>query len=246
VTCSFHMYSCFWRSALIRKRRSAQFRSSYQVWESWSAMGTCLAVEVRAQPATYYDRYGLPRHTIVRPKNKSVYRVSDELSLYRPRSRLSIRRDDYRLQDDFRNFDNRQDDYNYHYRSPAQAGYRPFEPLPPPVPPPPMIRNDPHEIVDLTNLPLNNPIEVIEAEPGDNIRRSPHSRRGRRRTTVYSSRRGGNERRYYDDSDDDSWVQRSPRSWYSDDSSVEVIKPGRSRTRVWRSRSRNNSRSYRS
>ena len=220
-------------------------------------MGSCLAVEVREQPAPYYGRSGQPRHTVVRQKNKSAYRISDESSLYRPRSRLSVRRDDYRSQDDFRTFDNRQDDYNDHYRSPAQAEYRndrPFEPLPPPVPPVPLIHDDhfrnnnlqDHGIVDLGVHQPNhhNEIPMID-DPVEVIRRSPQTHRGRRQMVVHSSRRGGHERRYYDDSDDDSWVERSPRSGYSDDSWVEVYRPGRRRSSRRTSRSRNNSRYHR-
>ena len=221
-------------------------------------MGSCLAIEVREQPAPYYDRSGQPRHVVVREKDKSIYRRSDESSLYRPRSRLGGRHDVYRSYDDFRDFGNRRDDYDDRYRSPAQAGYgndRPFQPLPPPAPPMPLIHDDPfrnnnpHDvgIVDLGGHQPNNhnDIQVIDDNPVEIIPRSPRSDRGRRQMVVHSStRRRANERRYYDDSDDDSWVERSPRTRYSDDSRVEVYRPARrgsSRRRSW---SRNSGRYY--
>lgn len=109
-------------------------------------MGTCLAVEVRDRPAQYYNRSGQPRHSVVREKNKPAYWRLGESSLYRPRSRLSIRHGDYRSQDDFRMFDRRQDDYISRYRSPTRApypNYRRFEPLPPLVPPAHLVHSDP-------------------------------------------------------------------------------------------------------
>jgi len=121
-------------------------RSSYQISSLSLTMGNCLAVEVREEPAQSYDRSGQPRHTVVRPKNKSAYRRSDELSLYRPRSRLSIRHSDFQSQDDFRGFGSPQYDYNDQYRSSAQAEHRNdqrFEPLPPPVPLAPLVHNEP-------------------------------------------------------------------------------------------------------
>jgi hypothetical protein len=219
-------------------------------------MGSCLAVEVREQPAQYYDRSGQPRHTVVRQRNKSAYRRSDESSLYRPRSRLSIRHDDYRSQDDFRVFDTRQDDYNDQYRSPAQAEYRNerrFVPLPPPAPPPQLIQNDPFRNNNLLELggmvelgghqPNNhNEIQIID-NPVEIVPRPPRSHRGHRQMVVHPSRRGGQDRRYYDDSDDDSWVERRPRSGYSDDFGIEVYRSGRRRSSRRRSRSRSRSRS---
>jgi hypothetical protein len=212
-------------------------------------MGNCLAVEVREQPVPYYDRSGQLRHTVVRQMSKSAHRRSDELSLYRPRSRLSIRHNDFQPQDDFRGSGRPQADHRNNQR---------FEPLPPPAPQLPMIHNppvpppvpqapvflnevfhDPGPLVDLGGqqpLNHNDEIQVID-DSAEMV--SPRSNRGRRQIVPYSPRRRGRNRRYYDDSDDDSWVERSPRIRYSDDSWGEAYRPGRRPSSRRRSRSRN-------
>jgi hypothetical protein len=143
-------------------------RSSYQISSLSLTMGNCLAVEVREEPVQSYDRPSQPRHTIVRQNRKSAYRRSDELGLYRPRSRLSIRHSDFQSQDDFRGFGSPQYDYNDQYRSSAQAEHRNdqrFEPLPPPVPPAPLVYNEPFRNNDpfRNNEPFrNNPFRNNE------------------------------------------------------------------------------------
>lgn len=223
-------------------------------------MGNCFAVEVREQPVQYYDESGQPRHIFVRQRNKPAYRTSDELSLYRPRSRLGIRHDDFQSQHDFRGFGDPQDDRNDQYQR--------FEPLPPRIPLPPVIHNEPFPNIDPFRnnqpFPNNDPhgsggivdlgshqpydpnaiVQVID-EPADRVRRPSRSSRGRRQLVVHSSRRSGHNRRYYDDSDDDSWAERNPRIGYADDSWWETYRPGRRRSSRRRSRSRNNGRNYR-
>lgn len=235
----------------IRTCCAVQSRPSHQVSDSLLAMGNCLAIEVREQPARYYGS-DEPRHVVVRQKNKSAYRRSNEWSVYQPRSRPGTRRDDFRSQDDFGSFETQQTDYEEYYRSPSPAEYRRFEPLPPPVPPAPVIHNDhfptnnPHDhggIVNLGGHPPLDPNEILPIEqPPEIIRRSPRPPRGRRQIVVHSSRRGNSAGRYYDGSDGSSWDERGYRSGHSDDGWVEAYRPGRRHSSRRRSRSRNTSR----
>lgn len=214
------------------------------------SMGNCLAVEVRETPSQ-----GSGRHTVVREKDKSAYRYSDESTVYRPRS-SSVRHYDYQPRDDFVPFESTRYDDSTHHRTPIRPEHRTnntFEPLPPPIPlQQPLIHNNygrndnPNgiEILDLGGGRSNHHDEIqILDDPVSIVPRSPRSRTRNRQMVVHSSKRGGKSRKYYDDSDDDSWVERRPRSGYADDSRVEVYRPGRRSTRK-RSRSRN-SRYYR-
>lgn len=211
-------------------------------------MGSCLAVEVRED---YLQGSGLPvRHSVVREKDKML---SDESAIYRPRS-SSVRHDDVRRTNKFIPFEDTRQEENESYRAPVrfeQSSQKPFEPLPPPLPPAPMIHNnarwnsDPHgmEVLDTGGHRPNNHngIQII----GDSLDlspRAPRSHKPNRRMVVHSSGKQGRTRKYYDDSDDDSWVESRPKIRYPDDAQVEVYRPGRRRTGRQRSRSRSRSR----
>jgi len=191
---------------------------------------------------------------LVRPKNKSAYRKYDDSSLYRPRFRTSFRGNNYRSSEDFRTFQTRDDYYNDQYRSPSRFRYpneRPFEPLPPPIPPTPFYNNgdfrynNSHDLGGYQANPYDE-IQVID-DPVETIPCWPRTDRRRRAMMVPPQPKRANDLRYYDDSDDNSWVGRRRGRRYSDDSWMEANRPLKrrsSRSSRRRSRSRNNSRYY--
>jgi len=214
-------------------------------------MGTCFSVEIRDSPDQDAGNPRRGRHSVVREKNKSSFRRSDESRLYRPRSSNISRDDEFRARLDPEPFEGTRNSYEAQSRARPQSEYHGepvFYPLPPPLPPAPAMHNHPARNSNPHGLEILGPGErrsrqddiQFLGEPGAvaGPPRSPHSHRSSRRVVLHPSRGRGRDMRQYEDSDEDSWVERRPRSFYSEDARPEVYRPGRTLSQRRRSRSR--------